>query len=81
MDSPFYFESTVYWSDGDERAHFEWLDRISAVKEVRGEGVRVFLRIDPRAVDSSVLRELEAIYRRYDGDLEQLSSLRTQIEK
>lgn len=75
MADPFFFESTVYWSDGDERAHFDWLGRIASVRSVRGEADRLYLDVDPVAVTADDLRELQAVYRRYDGDLEQLVSL------
>ena len=76
MASPFYFESTTYWSDGDERAHFEWLERIPAIRSVRGEGLRVYLEIDQSIVGGNDLRELEAVYRRFGGDLGQLARLK-----
>ena len=76
MANPFFFEGTTYWSQGDERAHFEWLERIGAVRSVRGEGRRVYLDIDPAAVTADDARELKAVYRRYDGDLSQLPGLK-----
>lgn len=79
MDSPYYFESTVYWSEGDERAHFEWLERIPAVTKVHGAGVRVFLEISTDCADRD-LRELEGVYRRYEGDVSQLDGLKAKIE-
>jgi hypothetical protein len=75
LDSPFFFESTTYWSDGDERAHFDWLAQIGCVREVRGEGKRVILEIDRDCVTADDARELNAIYRRFDGDLKQLEAL------
>lgn len=75
MDSPYFFESTRYWSQGDEDAHFEWLGRIGCIRGVRGAGRRVFLDIDTEHVTDRDLRELEAVYRRYGGGLDQLSGL------
>ena len=75
MDSPFYFEGTIYWSEGDERAHFEWMQRISCVRDVRGEGTRVLLIIDENEVTEDDVRELSALYRRYGGDAAQLARL------
>ncbi|MHA3840635.1 hypothetical protein ACX0GZ_05375 [Sphingomonas aestuarii] len=74
MDSPFFFEATHYWSDGDERAHFDWLKRIGCVRGVHGKGQRLFLEID-RAVTTEDLLELKAIYHRYGGDISQLKYL------
>ncbi len=75
MDSPYFFESITYWSEGDERAHFEWLERIPAIREVRGVGQRVFLNIDEAGVASADLQELGAVYRRFGGDISQLDQL------
>jgi hypothetical protein len=76
LDSPFFFEAITYWSEGDERAHFEWLSRIECVRDVKGRGTRVFLDIDLTAVTSEDIRELRAIYHRYGGDEAQLASLK-----
>jgi len=76
LDNPFFFESTTYWSEGDEQAHFEWLGRINAIRNVWGEGLRVYLDVDRSVLRVDDLRELEAIYRRYDGDLAQLKELK-----
>ncbi|MEO6256239.1 MAG: hypothetical protein ABIO69_05465 [Sphingomicrobium sp.] len=75
MDSPFYFDGTVYQSEGDERAHFEWMQRIPCVRDVRGQGTRVFLTIEEGEVTADDVRELGAIYRRYGGDTTQLARL------
>jgi len=73
--SPYFFEATTYWSEGDERAHFEWMQRIPCVQDVRGEGRRVYLTIAQSDVTEEDLRELKALYRRYSGDASQLNRL------
>ncbi|MFM5930725.1 MAG: hypothetical protein ACKOPQ_07445 [Novosphingobium sp.] len=78
MDSPFYFEGTTYWSEGDERVHFEWLSRISCVNEVRGVGERIYIDVDLGNVSADDFRELQAVYRRYDGDADQLNGVKPQ---
>jgi hypothetical protein len=75
LDSPFYFDGTVYWSEGDEQAHFEWMQRIPCVRDVRGQGTRVYLTIAEDDVSDEDVRELTALYRRYDGDTAQLARL------
>ncbi|MEZ5655632.1 MAG: hypothetical protein R3E04_07080 [Sphingobium sp.] len=76
MDSPFFFQGTEYWAEGDEWAHFQWLNRISAVRDIRGSGNRLYLDIDTTNISDEDLRELEAVYRRYSGDLKQLQKLK-----
>ena len=75
MVSPYFFEGTSYLSQGDEDAHFYWFKAISCIRDVRGEGRKVFLQIDRDQVTERDLRELKAVYRRYGGDLGQLESL------
>ena len=81
MASPFYFDSTTYWSAGDENSHFRWLDTIGCVRSVRGEGRRLLLDIDHERVSDTDVRELQAVYRRYGGDLAQLDGLRSAQER
>lgn len=76
MDSPFFFEDTVYWSEGDEAAHFEWLARIKTIKRVYGVGSRLYLEVNSDALSYEDILELKAVYRRYAGDLKQLGSLK-----
>ena len=72
MANLYFFEGTTYYSPGDEDAHFRWLKGIASVRSIYGEGRRVILDIDSAAVTASDQRELEAVYRRYGGDLAQL---------
>lgn len=75
LSSPYFFESTVYWSQGDETAHFAWLARISCIREIKGSGIRVYLHIVDSSVTDDDFRELIAVYRRYGGDIHQLAQL------
>jgi hypothetical protein len=81
LDSPYFFEGTTYWSPGDEDAHFQWMQRIGCVREVKGVGRRLFLDIATDRVSEADLRELQAIYRRYGGDLSQLAGIAAASEE
>lgn len=81
MDSPYFFEGTVYWSEGDERAHFEWLGRIPSIKKVWGAGRRVYLDIETASIGRRDMRELIGVYRRFGGDLAQLAALQEKTVK
>jgi hypothetical protein len=76
LDSPYFFDNTIYWSEGDEKAHFEWMNSIPFVRKVHGRGSRLFIEIDPDRANHLSVLELEAVYRRYEGDLGQLTSLK-----
>lgn len=71
----YFFEGTTYWSQGDEDAHFAWMKAIACIRSVQGAGRRVYLDIDDKRVSEEDLRELHALYRRYDGDHAQLARL------
>lgn len=66
------FTSIEYYSQGDERAFFEWLDRIASVEKVGGVGTDLLLRISSTSVPDEDLRELIALVTRYLTDASQL---------
>ncbi|WP_189338440.1 hypothetical protein [Sphingobium sp. SCG-1] len=77
MGNAFFFDGTRYWSEGDEKAHFDLLAAIACIQSVKGQGTRVYLDIDRANVSDHDLRELKAVYRRYKGDVSQLTGIRT----
>lgn len=64
--------SVHYLSDGDETSFFGWLRRLGCVASVRGDGhdLVIGLRSPP---DDADLRELIALFFRYDVDMRQLA--------
>lgn len=64
--------SIRYYSQGDERAMFEWLDRIPSVEKVWGVGRDLFVRISDADIPDEDLRELIAVVIRYGADASQL---------
>ena len=80
MASPYYFEATRYWSQGDENAHFAWMERIPCIRGVQGELRKIFLDIDESRVTAHDIEELKAVYRRYGGELAQLHRLAATLE-
>lgn len=67
----------MYFSAGDEHCFFAWLDRIAAVKSVRGRGRDVAIELDENACTDADLRELLALFHRYGVELQQLRQLIT----
>lgn len=70
------FEATciTYYSDNDEAAFFEWLDKIKCVDGYSGKGGTLFIKIDAGKIDKDYsLRELLALFYRYDIDMSQLA--------
>ena len=66
-----------YYSEGDERAFFEWLKRIPCVTKLGGEGEELHIHVASSKVTLSSLRELIAAFRRYGVSMQQLAQLET----
>jgi len=66
-----------YYSQGDERAFFEWLKRIPCVTKLGGEGEELHIHVARSKVTLSSLRELIAAFRRYGVSMQQLAQLET----
>lgn len=62
-----------FYSEGDEAAFFEWLDKIPCVSNYRGEGRVLLISVDRGRADEDSLRELLAIFFRYRIAMRQLS--------
>jgi len=67
-----------FYSAHDEAAFFEWLERLPCVERYVGRGVDLAICLRPAAVDDECLRELIALFQRYDiQDAHQLASFET----
>jgi hypothetical protein len=62
-----------YGSQGDERAFFEWIERIPCIERFWGSGPALYLQVPRRRISDACLRELLALFRRYDIDMSQLA--------
>ncbi|WP_039798155.1 hypothetical protein [Nocardia araoensis] len=65
----------TYYSPQDEAAFFGWLDKISCIESYQGRVRTLYLTVDLDAVDEDGLRELVALYRRYNINLKELRVL------
>ena len=61
-----------FFSHGDERAFFEWLDKIPFVVRYEGRGRILFISVNSLAIDEDGLREILALFRRYGVGMRQL---------
>jgi len=64
--------SVRFFSQGDERAFFEWLDKLPFVERYEGRGRTLYISINSLAVDEDGLREMLALFRRYELGMRQL---------
>lgn len=62
-----------FFSQGDEEAFFNWLNKLPFIKRCEGRGLTLYISVDPKAVDEGGLRELLAVFRRYGVELRQLA--------
>jgi hypothetical protein len=61
-----------YYSRSDEAAFFGWLQSIPGVTGVRGQGRELIIRLKSKRLSQNALRELLALYRRYNGRMSEL---------
>lgn len=62
-----------YYAPGDEAAFFGWLQAIPGVLGVAGTGTELHIAVRSTRLSRASMTELVAIYRRYGGDLRELS--------
>jgi hypothetical protein len=65
--------ATLFFSQLDEGALFEWLKKLPCVSKFEGKGDTLSIRILESRVDEYALRELLALFQRYRIDMRQLS--------
>jgi len=66
-----------YFSPGDERAFFEWANRIPCVSRLEGVGGELRLHIMGHRVSRACLRELLGLFHRYGVSMRQLAQFET----
>jgi hypothetical protein len=69
-----------YCSNIDEDQFFGWLDKIPSVKKYYGKGSCLYLEV-PSDLNDTDLRELIAIFQRYNIDLKPLRQFLTEENK
>jgi hypothetical protein len=70
----------AYYSQLDEIAFFDWLNRLDCVKEYRGQAHDLVITLK-RPPTKSDLRDLIALFFRYRADLRQLAQLETKSNR
>ena len=63
-----------FFSQGDEGAFFGWLKSLPFVEHFEGRGLTLHINVNSSAVDEDGLRELLALFRRYNVELAQLAA-------
>ena len=61
-----------FYSEIDEAVFFEWLDKLTCVNKVYGKGMDIVIEVLDQEIDESELREILAIFYRYEVDMKQL---------
>ncbi|MPS70533.1 MAG: hypothetical protein E2586_18800 [Novosphingobium sp.] len=66
----------LYYHDADERAFFEWLDRMAFVADYRGEVRDLFINLNRLPTDDDMF-EIIGFCRRYGINMAQLAKFET----
>jgi hypothetical protein len=66
-------QAIQFSSQLDEGAFFSWLKKLSCVSEVEGRGDTLYIRVLESKIDEHALRELLALFDRYQIDMSQLA--------
>jgi hypothetical protein len=61
-----------FYANGDEAAFHNWLGNIKTIRRVEGIGDAILLHL-PRRLSNAALRELLALFHRYDIEMSQLA--------
>jgi len=67
-----------YLSHGDEAAFFAWLKSVPGVIAVVGSSRELQIQLRSKRLSQQGLRELIALYTRYDGNLSELAQFATE---
>jgi hypothetical protein len=63
----------LFYSSGDEESFFSWLNKISGLVEIKGQGLDILIYFSDDKLPDSELRELIAIFHRYKINMRTLS--------
>ena len=66
-----------YYSLGDEKQFFAWLESIGGVTRVEGTPEGLSVHLSSRRMSQKALRNLIALFKRYGGDMKQLAQFAT----
>jgi hypothetical protein len=65
-----------FYSSHDEAAFFTWAQAIPAVNNVVGQDSSIIIKIKTKRISDTSLRELLALFRRYNIPMDQLAKFR-----
>lgn len=66
-------DSVRFFSQCDESAFFEWLDKLPFVDGYEGRGLTLYITVNMLDIDEGGLRELLALFWRYGLEMRQLA--------
>lgn len=73
--------SIIYYSRKDEDAFFEWIKKIDCIDDISGEGENLYLHIAADDIHDHDLRDLLALFYRYNVEMSQLVRFLTKTNK
>ncbi|WNE40698.1 MAG: hypothetical protein mread185_000155 [Mycoplasmataceae bacterium] len=65
-------KKVIFHSQLDDDMFFEWIKRIRCISEIKGKGDELYLYVEKDKVNEKYLREILALFYRYNIDMKQL---------
>ncbi len=69
---PIICKSVLFYSQKDEAAFFEWIKKIDCIDNISGAGNELYLHVASVILHDYDLRELVALFKRYNINMKQL---------
>jgi len=74
-------DSVEFYSQNDEQSFFEWLKRIKCIECLDGQGSILEIIVAKNLVDDECLRDILAIFYRYNINMKQLAIFQSERNK
>jgi len=74
-------DSVEFYSQNDEQSFFEWLKRIKCIESLGGAGSILEIIVAKNLVDDDSLRDILAIFYRYNINMKQLALFKSERNK
>ena len=71
-------KSVSYYSDKDEDAFFEWINKIECIESISAVGDELYLDLVDRELNNNDIDDLIGLFARYQIDMKQLGKYKTE---
>ena len=71
----------IFYTPNDEDLLFEWIKKVSSIKDVKGVGEELHLTFESKDISNEDLLDLFGIFERYKFDISQLKQFKNESNK